>query len=151
MCVHRVLFLCVCVLTVCMCTYCMCVCVCVYLLYVCVLTVCMCTYCMYVYLLYVCVLTVCMCTYCMYVCVCVCVTMLMVTVQDTSGKEEHFEEKEYKYYIESVSQSSFEETSISESVLLSFDIKCTSQQLGNEVERQGKANNSTTRALHVHF
>ena len=115
----------------------MCVCVCVYLLYVCVLTVCMCTYCMCVYLLYVCVLTVCMC-------VCVCVTMLMVTVQDTSGKEEHFEEKEYKYYIESVSQSSFEETSISESVLLSFDIKCTSQQLGNEVERQGKANKSTT-------
>ena len=28
---------------------------------------------------------------------------------------------------------------------------CMSQQLGDEVERQGKANKSTTRALHVHF
>ena len=75
----------------------------------------------------------------MYVCVYVCVTVLMVTVQDTSGKEEHFEEKEYKYYIESVSQSSSEETSTYLNIrLLYLDIKCMSQQLGNEVERQGK-------------
>ena len=45
---------------------------------------------------------------CVCVCVCVCVMVLMVTVQDTSGKEGHLEEKEYKYYIESVSQWSCE-------------------------------------------